>query len=402
MSNTLHAQQDALNVQTLTLAEIRQIAGQNNPAVQQAANLAESLRGLWLQAGLKENPTVGYVAEELSNTGGKHGVSISQPIVPKSKLTARQATVDREYKAALQMYQIQRLKVENDALMLGYKVAFAERKLRVMQNLLQIAEEAKRAGAALLEAKELSRAEYLEMKIQAERTRIAFDDTKIAWQTATRELAILLGMPEVRSITVSDQIESIPPEFAADGILQEIRSISPELRQAYANVETAKAKLRQECKEAGIDYDTNAVVAYNTETNDTEFSFGVAVPIKMRNKNQGNIQYAKAQLAAANRNVERTELLISSRFEKLYGDYLTARNRVTAYQDGILAEAKESLDLTLNGYKRGEQSSLELLNAQRTLISVQVEHLDNMCTLMETRVLLSGSLLSGGLEKPEL
>jgi cobalt-zinc-cadmium efflux system outer membrane protein len=172
------------------------------------------------------------------------------------------------------------------------------------------------------------------------------------------------------------------------------------LRQAHAEVEAARAKLRQQHTEAGIDYDTNAKIAYNTERRQSEFSFGVAVPIRIFDRNQGNIQRAKMELAASQRNVERLERLLATKYERHLGEYQIARNRVVSYRS-ILAESRESLDLALSAYRRGEYGLLELLDAQRTFSTVQVEYLDNMNALMESQVLLKGALLSGGLERPE-
>jgi cobalt-zinc-cadmium efflux system outer membrane protein len=165
-------------------------------------------------------------------------------------------------------------------------------------------------------------------------------------------------------------------------------------------VEAAKARLRQECAEAGLDFDTSARIAYNTETRQNEFSVGVAIPIRIFDRNQGNIQRARSELAASYRNVERVERFLAQRCEVQLGEYRTARNRIVSYEP-ILTESRESLRLTLDAYRRGECDPLELLHAHETFLTVQIEHLDNMNALMESHILLQGALLSGGLEKPE-
>lgn len=69
-----------------------------------------------------------------------------------------------------------------------------------------------------------------------------------------------------------------------------------------------------------------------------------------------------------------------------------------SYEQSLLKEAQESFDLALNAYKHGEYSSIELLNVQRTLIDVKVEHLDSIAAFWEAQTLIQGALLSGGLE----
>ena len=161
----------------------------------------------------------------------------------------------------------------------------------------------------------------------------------------------------------------------------------------------AKARLKQECAEAGIDYETYARIAYNTETKQSEFSVGVAIPLRLFDRNQGNVQRAKSELAASYRNVERLERLLTQKYKRQLGEYQIARNRVLSYKQ-MQSEARESLDLALGAYRRGECDPLELLHAQETFSTVQVEYLNNLNVMMESCVLLQGALLSGGLEKP--
>ena len=392
----------ALPKRTMTLSEISRLATQNHPGVQQAKRQAEALQGAWIQAGLKSNPTLGYSGEDMTHgNAGTQGITVSQPVTPKYKLNARQSAIHREYHAANHVYQIQCQKAINDAMLMAYRVAFAHRKCLILEELNRYSQESRQAGAELLKAGEMGRSAFLDINIQAERMRIALKDAEIAYRTACRELAILLALPERELMDITDSVETLPPELDESIVLAEIRASSPELRQAYAEVESAKARLRQQCAEAGIDYETNARIAYNTETKQSEFSVGVAIPLRLFDRNQGNIKQAQSELSASYRNVERLDRQLAQKFEQQWGNYQTARHRVVSYKEGILSDAQESLNLALAAYRHGESSSVEILHAQETFLTVQIEYLDNLCALMESQVLLQGALLSGGLDKPE-
>ncbi|MDR0328838.1 MAG: TolC family protein [Planctomycetaceae bacterium] len=390
----------ALPKRSMMFAEIGDLATKNHPGVRQAKSQAEAYRGTWIQAGLKSNPTVGYSAEEMTDRyAGKQGITFSQPVTPLYKRNARQAAVSREYQAANEIYQIQCQKAANDALLTAYRVAFAYRKCLILEELARLSEESRQAGNELLRAGEIGRSQFLDIKILAERTQIALRNAEIVYRTACKELAILLALPEGELIEIADPIETVPPELNETVLLAEIRACSPELRQACAEVEVAKARLRQQHAEAGIDYDTNATIAYNTETKQGEFSLGIAVPVRIFDRNQGNIRRAQSELSAAHRNVERLERLIAQKYERQWGEYRIARNGVLSYQ-AILSDAREALDSALDAYRRGEYGSHELLEAQRTLSSVRLEHIDSMSALMESQILLRGAFLTGGLDKP--
>ena len=391
----------ALPKRAMTLAEINAVATYNHPGVQQAKRQAEALRGEWVQAGLRPNPTIEYGAEEMtsSHAAGTQGITINQPITPQYKRDARQTTVNREYQVAQQTYQIQYQKAVNDAMLMAYRVAFAYRRCLALEELSQISQDSMHAANELLKAGELARAMFLDIRIKSEQSQIALRDAEIAYRTTCKELAILLALQEGELIEITDSVEMLPPELSDTTLLAEIQAISPELRQAHAEVDAARARLRQQHAEAGIDYDTHAKIAYNTETRQSEFSVGVALPIRIFDRNQGNIRRAQSELAAANRNVERLERLMAQRYERQMGEYRIARNRVVAYRE-ILSDAREALGLALAAYRRGEYGTYELLEAKQTFSTVQIEYLDSMNALMESHVLLRGALLSGGLEKP--
>jgi hypothetical protein len=57
---------------------------------------------------------------------------------------------------------------------------------------------------------------------------------------------------------------------------------------------------------------------------------------------------------AAQRAAERVELSLQRRLAPVFARYLTGRNRAENYRDGILQDAKESLNLTRQGYEAGE------------------------------------------------
>ena len=391
----------ALPKRQMTLEEVGNLATYNQPGVRQAQRQAEALRGAWIQAGLRSNPSVGYSAEDMtSNHAGTQGVTWSQPITPRYKLDARQTAIHREYHAAQQMYQIQCQKALNDAMLTAYRVAFCYRKCLILEELTRLSQEAQQVGAKLLKAGEIGRSEFLNFKIQLGRTQIALREAEIAYRTACKELAILLALPERELMEITDPVDLLPPELNEATLLEEIQAASPELRKAYAETEAAKARLQQECAEAGIDFDTNARIAFNTDTKQSEFSVGVAIPLRFFDRNQGNIQRAKSELAAAYRNVERMERLIAQKYEQQLGEYQIARNRAVSYKQ-ILSEARESLDLALDAFRRGECNPLELFHAHETVSTVQIESLNGMNAMMESHILLQGALLSGGLEKPE-
>jgi cobalt-zinc-cadmium efflux system outer membrane protein len=124
----------------------------------------------------------------------------------------------------------------------------------------------------------------------------------------------------------------------------------------------------------------------------------LSVPLQLFNRNQGNIYRAHAELAAAHEEARRIELLLQDRLTDALYRYQVAKMRADRYANDILPDADESLKLIGEGYRRGELSYLELLNAQSTFFRVNLAYVESLRDLRVSHAEIEGFLLSGGLQ----
>jgi outer membrane protein TolC len=115
---------------------------------------------------------------------------------------------------------------------------------------------------------------------------------------------------------------------------------------------------------------------------------------------QGNILKAQAELAAAQHEVDRVELLLQDRLAEVFRDFDVAREQVAQYRQEILPDAKRSLDLVRAGYQQSEFGYLELLTAQQTYARTNLAYVERLRDLQLRAVQIDGMLLTGGLEAP--
>src|SRR3972149_1195873 len=153
-----------------TLAELESIALANNPTLVQGAAHINAARGKFIQGGLYPNPEVGYGSDEIGNQGhaGQQGAFIGQKIITAGKLRQNQATASHEISQAQWAYQTQRQRVLNDVRAGYYELLVARRSVELHQQLLRIGQEGLKVAETLLEAKEVSRVDTLQAKIEAE------------------------------------------------------------------------------------------------------------------------------------------------------------------------------------------------------------------------------------------
>ncbi|HUT11280.1 MAG TPA: TolC family protein [Thermoguttaceae bacterium] len=389
----------ALEPSGMPLAELEEIALANNPTLVQAAMRVQAAQGKRLQAGLYPNPVIGYQAEEMGIGGsaGQHGVFFAQELVTGGKLGLRTAAAGHEVTQAEHAWQAQHARVLNDVRSAGYEVLVAQRIVDLQEKLVGIAGQGVKAADDLLAAMEVSRVDLLQARIEADSAKLELENARHRHLAAWRRLTAVLGTPEMEPAVLCGELTADLPPLSWDGALQLLLIASPQILEAQAGVRRARCALARENVEWIPNVDIQASVRYHDEANDTVTGLEVGLPLPLFNRNQGNICKARAELIAAEREVERIELSLHNRLAATFERYANAENQARNYAAEILPNAKTSLDLVRDGYRQGEFDYLTLLTAQRTYFQVNLAYLESLLAYRSGRVAIEGFLLSGGL-----
>ena len=212
-----------------------------------------------------------------------------------------------------------------------------------------------------------------------------------------RRLAAVLGRPDTLPAPLAGDLEGELPAVTWEDAIARLLQESPELAEARAGVQRARAAVAQQCAERTPNVDLRGALQYNNASGNTIAGLEVGMALPIHNRNQGNIARAEAQLIAACREVDRVQLALQERMAGVFEQYANAREEVEKYGRDILPNAKTSLDLVHNGYRQGQVDYLTLLTAQRTYFRVNLAYLESMRQYRTSRVAIDGLLLSGGL-----
>jgi cobalt-zinc-cadmium efflux system outer membrane protein len=394
------APQQPVSVVALSLDDLERIALESNPTLVQAAMAVRAAQGDYFQAGLYPNPAIGYIADEVGNDGaaGLQGGGLSQEIVTRGKLRLGRAVAGHEVQQARYGWEMQRWRVLNDVRAGYYEVLLAQKMVEVDQQLVRIGEEAVKVTEQLRAAQEVSRADVLQARIEAEIARLGLNDAQNRHQAAWRQLASVLGRPELAPAPLAGDVIKDLPVLGWEESLTRLLTQSPELGQARAGVERARYELALQCAERVPNFEIATAVKYDDGSRYTVADVGLTLPLPLFNRNQGNIVKAQANLVAAEHEVRRIELELHDRFAAAFEQYANARRQVETYTGRILPNAQASLDLMRAGYREGEFGYLSLLTAQRTFFSVSLEYLASLRQFWAQTVEIEGMLLRGGLQ----
>ena len=141
-------------------------------------------------------------------------------------------------------------------------------------------------------------------------------------------------------------------------------------------------------------------VRYNTADEQTVASFDLGIPLRLYDRNEGNIRRASADLSAAREDIRRVELQLQSRLSDAFRSYENARCEARRYAEEIVPDATETLDLIEEGFRYGELTNIRLLLAQRAYWESKLGHIESLRQLHTACVQLDGMLLNGALDIP--
>ena len=383
----------------MTLPELEQMALCNNPTLAIARARVQAARGHWLQNGLYPNPRIGYASEDMGSEGtsGKQGGIVTQEIVTAGKLRLNRAVASREIAKLQQEAAAQQFRVLTDVRTHFYEVLVDQGKIELIKQLVKIGEEGVRTAEALIRAKEASRIDLLQARVEVDSTRILLFNARKDHEAAWRMLAAVLGCPQMPMARLSGNVEDFGPPLEWEDALWRLLGESPELAAARTEVSRSRCAIQRACAERTPNIALETSVQQDYVTDSTIAAVRLEIPLQIFNRNQGNIAAANSNLIAACRNVERIRLELQSRLAETYDRYAGTRNQVEQYKSAIIPNAKESLDMIAVGYQQGEFGYLLLLTAQRTYFRSNLAYIEALKELKLASAQSEGFLLKDSL-----
>jgi cobalt-zinc-cadmium efflux system outer membrane protein len=371
----------------LSLDEAVSLAARANPTVRAKGFEYQAVGANEITAALRPNPTLGLGAEQLTPGGPKAGgdayalaqytLSVGQPIELGGKRgrridSARAATQVSGYELAdvrrQVLYQVK--KSFSDAQTARNSLTLAD------QNLASL-DEVERIQRVRAEKGDLSELELLRMQVQ----RFAFErdaaDARQALRAAKIALRSLVGRD-----TVAEDFELLGEltvrEFGATStdLYRIALANRPDLGAAEAARKKAEADIRLARANAWADITPG--IEYQRIGPDNTVGFVVSVPIRIFDRNQGELArtQADAKRAAAAREVVAIQAL--SEVDTALAALRAEREKLTILRETYLPKAKQARDTVEFAYRRGGLSLLDYLDAQRTYRDTAAEYLRSL------------------------
>jgi outer membrane protein, heavy metal efflux system len=399
----------------LRLEDLEQMALQSNPTFAQADAAIRAAEGRRVQAGLPPNPIIGYAGEELAfraiGEKSEHLAFIEQTIPLGGKLRKSRAIAAQEKLQTEQVAAAQKQRILNGVRVLFYRALGAQQMIEVRTELAKLSRDAVKVTGELFNVGQADRPDVAQIRIEAERAELDLIMAENEQAQVWLELGAVVGNPALKPARLAGELDKNLPTLDSQSLLQQLLANSPEIQRARTGVERARAVISRARAENAPDLFLRGAFGYNRELLEKELpnarrtgpesSVEVGLRIPVFNRNQGGIASATAELDIAEREVQRTELVLRARFASAYRSYLNAQRVAMQYEKQIVPQAQSAYDMYLKNFRGMAAAYPQVLIAQRTLFQVRADYIAALVDTWQNAILLQGYLLNGALDAPE-
>lgn len=395
--------------QPMSLEDFVSAAFRTNPTLAQAQAEVRRARQQGRQAGLYPNPSAGYSGEHIRGGaygGGEQGAYLEQQIVLGGKLGLRRGIYEQQARADQIGAEEQGYRVRASVQQAFYRALACQAEVQVSQRLLRVALDAAETVHQLANIGQADAPDILQSEVEAEQARVDLVRAQRRYLQHFTELATEAGLRDLPPSPLRGDLEH-PPEIDAEQQVSAMVDQSPQVKQARQGVAIAEARLKAARREPVPDITIRAGEWWSGERTGGSgeaagpMSFADAsVSLPLWNRNQGNVEAARAELERARQEVARAQLEVQQRAEMEAQDYLTARFEAERYRDELLPRARRACELYRMKYQQMAGSYPQVLVSERTLLQLQAAYLEALNQLWASAIALQNFTLAGGLHAP--
>ncbi len=381
----LHAA--AAEIRSLTLEQTLELALQRNPTLRAQALSITAAQANEVTAGLRPNPI--FVSSSQDFTAGLSQLfergEKRQRRIDTAKLSANIATSD--------------FSDARRALVLSVRTTFtaallAKSNLELAQENFKNFQEVEDLNRIRFEKGDISGADFLKIELQKLQFQTDVQDATLALKTAKTTLRTLLATPDLaEEFDLEGELKFVEFDMPLAALKEFAILNRPDLRSAETNRKKTETDIRLAIANSYTDI-TVALGYHHTEpgipdwinplfpagARENSVGFGFTFPIRIFDRNQGEIARTKAEAIRAASLAEAVRNQITSDVEVSYAAFRTSRERVQLYEQVYLGRAKESREIAEFAYKSGATPILDLLEAERTYRGVQLAYRQALAT----------------------
>lgn len=337
-----------------------------------------------LQVSRPPNPTISTLVQDLGGNTGFTGaadpiqlqatIEMSQLIELGGKRAARRRLAATSRDLAAWDYETARIDVLTSVTRTYLDVLASQQAVTLSEETMRVVEQVQQSVELRVSAGVVSPIEQTKANVALAMVRIESDRARRRLDADRRQLAALWGSSEARFQSVTGDLTALPPvpSFAE---LQERLSQNPDLARWAAEIAQREAALAVEQSKRVPDVTVSGGYRRYPEINTSAFVIGASIELPLFDRNRGGVQEARDRVSKAYEEHRAAQARVTARLADAYRALATAKDEVSTIASSVLPGARSAFEAVAEGYRLGKFAYLDVLDAQRTLVSVGGQHL---------------------------
>lgn len=384
---------------SLSFREAIERAMASHPALDAAARRLEGSEAARTQANLSPNPRL-MLQHENTRMGSNR-----QPFVhyrDTDQFAFLQQTFEtsgkRGFRTALADTVIQRSVLERDLarqqiagrVAQAYWAALGAARLHAL-----VAESAGNLGKvveyheARVKEGAMAEADLMRVRLEVQRLNVAINQALLAAHRARIQLLREMGALEFPAVRFTDTVdEARQPAMAAELAT----ALANRVELKIARQQSDQARAQQSLQTALARPNVDLLFGYKRTAGFNTMIGGVQWDLPLRNRNQGAIAAAGAEIRLGEANLAAADALVRAEFASAVAAYDLRRGAVTAFLEPLERQANETYRIAEAAYREGGTDLLRLLDAQRIRIESRIAYIQGLIEVRQAEAELQSAM----------
>lgn len=338
----------------------------------------------FVHSGRYPNPVAGVLLEDLGGPAGQNGadslmqsqttIQLSQLIELGGKRRARERLAGLNRDLAEWDFEAARMDLVTRVNAAYLDVLGSQQTLTLAETNRALVQQVFETVTARVAAGVVSPIEQTKAEVVLATARIDEQKARRSLAADRTRLAALWGRPVAAFDAVEGDLGTVPAVPSLD-LLQQRLAQSPELARWATEIAQRDAARGVEVARGKLDLTVTAGFRRFTDLDSNAWVIGASVPLPFFDRNQGAVQEAGNRAAKAVIEQRAAGLRVSALLADAYGALANAHDEATALAASVLPGARSAFGAIEEGYRLGRFGYLDVLDAQRTLVAAEGQHL---------------------------
>ncbi|MBF6990396.1 TolC family protein [Cupriavidus sp. IK-TO18] len=360
---------------TLTLDAALALAEAGSFALSAAGKELDATEGDLTQARVIPNPELAVSMEDTRRATRSTTGQFNVPIELGGKRAARIGVAERGRELAQAELGGVRAELRAAVIARFFGVLVAQERVKLAEGSVGIASRAAQAASRRVAAGKVAPLEATRAQVEQANAELELAEATGALQSARQLLAALWGNAAPRFAQAQGDLDALPSR-PAPAALETALEDSPLLAASRLSAERSRAEAAVARSRQYPDVTVSLGAKRDNEANRNMAVLGVAIPLPLFDRNQGNLYAALRRADRAQDVHAANRIRLANELQQASTQLSVSRAAAQTLQGSVLPAAEQAYAAASRGFAAGKFNFLDVLDAQRTLFQARIRYLD--------------------------